>query len=363
MSFFITKHQKRAIKERRKKKKLFEQGLQADTIQPPTVCRKRPLEEPDEPEHRHDVIESSTSHGKEVLLTRNEEVVNSRSTKQRSLASSAITITIPANLSSKDIKKFRKDARRKVRSEHGENANVQFITEGQEEDSSNIPPPPSKKIKRSYPCIKDLVRQQQEQKVQSEQEQMESTLDECYKSQYVALDCEMVGIGSSGRQSALARVSLVNWDGHVILDTYVQVPMKVTDYRTAVSGIQPKHIARATAMEPTECRAKVAELLRDKILVGHSLSNDLDALLLQHPKGRVRDTAKYRPFQRLTGGAKPKWRPRKLRDLVLEHCHLTIQAAGQSHDSVDDARATMALFRTVHEAWEKELQLRAETHK
>ena len=30
---------------------------------------------------------------------------------------------------------------------------------------------------------------------------------------YLALDCEMVGVGPEGREDALARVSLVNFDG------------------------------------------------------------------------------------------------------------------------------------------------------
>ena len=62
---------------------------------------------------------------------------------------------------------------------------------------------------------------------------------------YVALDCEMVGVGPEpDRDSALARVSLVNFHGHQIYDSYVQVPRKiqVTDYRTAVSGIEPRHL-------------------------------------------------------------------------------------------------------------------------
>jgi RNA exonuclease 4 len=345
-NFFISKQQKRAIKERRKKKNLYEQGLITPSTK--TTTHKKRVR-PEEDNGADDKVQHDATSIQHENRSLNEEVSSAIGSKQHtSFSPSAVTITIPANLSGKELKKFRKDARRNVRTAQGEHTDVKFIVQGQEEEANK--PPPSKKIKRTYPCIKDLLREQEEQKIQSTQLEMESALDESYKSQYIALDCEMVGIGSSGRQSALARVSMVNWDGDVLLDTFVQVPMKVTDYRTAVSGIQPKHIARTRAMDPVECREKVAALLHDKILVGHSLPNDLDALLLQHPKARVRDTAKYRPFQRLTGGNKPKWRPRKLRDLALEHCNITIQQAGQSHDSVDDARATMALFRTVHEA-------------
>jgi len=49
--------------------------------------------------------------------------------------------------------------------------------------------------------------------------------DECSSmgqiNHIVALDCEMVGVGFDGEQSALARVSIVDWNGFVLLDTYV----------------------------------------------------------------------------------------------------------------------------------------------
>jgi RNA exonuclease 4 len=105
-------------------------------------------------------------------------------------------------------------------------------------------------------------------------------------------------------------------------------------------------------MEVGECRKTVSKLLKDKILVGHALHNDLQALLLQHPKENLRDTAKYRPFQRLGG---TKWRPRKLRDLVMENLGIAIQVEGEAHDSTIDARSTMEVFKRVREVWEKDL--------
>lgn len=54
------------------------------------------------------------------------------------------------------------------------------------------------------------------------------------------MDCEMVGVGLNGEDSILARASLVNHFGHCVYDKYVKPTEKVTDYRTAVSGIRPK---------------------------------------------------------------------------------------------------------------------------
>lgn len=114
------------------------------------------------------------------------------------------------------------------------------------------------------------------------------------------------------------------------------------------------------AMKESECRDKVAQLLRGKVLVGHALTNDLHALLITHPKKDIRDTAKYRPFQRLGG---TKWRPRKLRDLVQENLEMAIQQEGQAHDSTIDAKATMLLFRSAREEWERELEEKASRKK
>jgi RNA exonuclease 4 len=48
-----------------------------------------------------------------------------------------------------------------------------------------------------------------------------------------------------------------------------------------------------------QCLAAVARLIKDKILVGHALKNDLDVLMLSHPRKMIRDTATYRPLMRV----------------------------------------------------------------
>lgn len=294
-------------------------------------------------------------------------------------------IIIPADLDAKAARKLRKDARRKARLE-GSDTNgepLRFVMEGQEiehdeqlnhenENSAQDKDDErrKKKPKKSFPSINALLEQNKLEQSKQQKDaallQAQGALPSSYTSRYVAIDCEMVGIGADGKQSALARVSIVDWHGLVLLDTFVQVPTRVTDFRTHVSGVTAKDIQpRASttkhgdgsggggAMDVKECRDKVAAILKDKVLVGHALHNDLQALLLQHPKEDIRDTAKHRPFQRVAG---IKWRPRKLRDLVKQHLGKDIQVAGESHDSIEDASSAMELFKLVREEWEKDLE-------
>jgi len=341
--FFISKKQKKMMKDRRRKKKLGETGQLA-----PSPSSQQLLDSA--------IIASKKRPRPAVDFNDQSKTVEEQSTSSSSSLTATAVITIPANLSAKQAKKFRKDARRQARAEGRDEAQLQFVVEGQEvAPQQQQQQQEKKKPKRSFPSINELLKQEKLEQQQRDKVQKEDDLSDDYKAKYVALDCEMVGIGSDGKKSALARVSMVDWWGQTLLDTFVKCPTKVTDFRTFVSGVKPKHIQSDQAMDVTQCRETVSALLKDKILVGHALKNDLHALMLQHPVHRMRDTAKYRPFQRYH----KKWRPRKLRDLVKEHCDLVIQQAGEAHDSVDDAKATMRLFQTVHVAWEKELELNA----
>ena len=58
----------------------------------------------------------------------------------------------------------------------------------------------------------------------------------------------MVGVGEKGKISALARVSIVNYYGEVLLDRFVKSTKEITDYRTQFSGITPELLANGTVI-------------------------------------------------------------------------------------------------------------------
>ncbi|KAF7326910.1 RNA exonuclease 4 [Mycena venus] len=145
---------------------------------------------------------------------------------------------------------------------------------------------------------------------------------------YLALDCEMVGVGPEGAESVLARVSLVNFHGAVQLDEFVRPRERVVDYRTEFSGVRESDMVNAKPF--TAVQAAVAALLTDRILVGHAVHNDLKALLLSHPHNATRDTQYYAGKFGVV-----KNRRIALRKLVQQEVGATIQ--GGEHSSVTDA--------------------------
>ncbi|CAJ1936455.1 unnamed protein product [Cylindrotheca closterium] len=342
---FFTKKQKAAMRERKKRKRLQLTTLEQTNDETAPRAVQEPLNGAADSNKRQRT-ESLTEHAEPEKPQHEKKTELEIQTK---IVNGIIHVLMPSDLSSKDARKYRKDARRKLRQEGKDDSNIEYIT-------SDSVMEPKKKKKKSFPSIQELLKQQKiEVKQQKEEQKIQKKINEIpdyEKAQYVALDCEMVGIGTDGKKSALARVSLVDWDGNELLDTFVKVPIRVTDFRTHVSGVEPKHIKDQNAMEVEKCRDLVASLLKDKILVGHALSNDLRALMLTHHKHKIRDTAKYRPFQRYGNG---KWRARKLRDLVKENLKDKEGFQEGEHDSVQDARATMELFHLVRSQWEKEL--------
>ena len=175
---------------------------------------------------------------------------------------------------------------------------------------------------------------------------------------FIALDCEMVGTGLKGFESILARVSVVNFHGNVLMDVYVRPTRKVVDYRTAVSGVTAGHLTPSKEdpsvnsfgqelLSLPELQERLIPLLHERIVVGHALHNDFSALLLSsnHPRKLIRDTSRYKPFRALASGRSPSLK-------MLAARILGVKIQGASHDSVDDARIAMLLYRAVKSQWE-----------
>jgi RNA exonuclease 4 len=197
--------------------------------------------------------------------------------------------------------------------------------------------------------------QKQQEQARREAEQ-EISLEE--QSKYLALDCEMVGVGEGGSKSALARVSIVDYNNAIVFDTYVKVNEPVTDYRTFVSGIREEHLSSDMAMDFAQCQSIVKKVLQGKILIGHALKNDMAVLEFDHPWYDCRDTAKYEPFMKKDKNTNIL-RPRKLKDLTETKLNRMIQLPGHEHCPIEDAIAALDLYKKARIKWEKAMSYKS----
>jgi len=169
--------------------------------------------------------------------------------------------------------------------------------------------------------------------------------DDSSKTKYLALDCEMVGIGRRGIESVLAEISIVNWHGNLVYHSFAKPADKVTDYRTEFSGVREENLVGAPSVEKVQ--KEVAAFVKDHIIVGHGLENDFKVLMLRHPPWLVRDTAHFGPFKG------PRDKPHKLKTLVRKILGASIQSG--EHNPAEDAIAALLVFKHVKSMWESKL--------
>ncbi|KAE9408176.1 hypothetical protein BT96DRAFT_962844 [Gymnopus androsaceus JB14] len=162
-----------------------------------------------------------------------------------------------------------------------------------------------------------------------------------------SVSCITVGVGPAGTTSMLARIAIVDFRGNTVLDTYVAPTMKVTEYRTATTGIEPAHLSGRNAASFNQVQQHVANLIKGQIIVGHSIWNDLSVLGIPHPAVDTRDVALYQPFR---NALRSPHHPIGLPTLMFQLMRRRVQEAEQN--PLENARAALDLYRSDDRDWE-----------
>jgi DNA polymerase III epsilon subunit-like protein len=92
-------------------------------------------------------------------------------------------------------------------------------------------------------------------------------------AEFVALDCEMEG-GTD--VDLLIRVSVVDFRGNILFDSLVQPPSQVMETRAHIHGIDEQLYKEAPNYYSV--RKHILNLLKGKILIGHTIRHDLEVL-------------------------------------------------------------------------------------
>ncbi|KAH9825938.1 EXOIII protein [Teratosphaeria destructans] len=158
----------------------------------------------------------------------------------------------------------------------------------------------------------------------------------------LAMDCEMCITspkGATPQVFSLTRVSVIDWDGNVVLDELVKPADPITDYLTPYSGITEKMLENVSTTLSDVQQKLLALLTPQTILIGHSLNSDLNALRLTHPY--IIDTSLIFPHPRGPPlKSSLKWLAQKYLSREIQKGH-----GATGHNSIEDAKACLDLVK------------------
>lgn len=152
-----------------------------------------------------------------------------------------------------------------------------------------------------------------------------------------ALDCEFC---QSLNGPVLARVSMINFQGEVVYDTYVKPKECIINYVTRYSGIT-EELLRDVTTTAKDVQEKLLEIVSSgDILIGHSIESDLNVMKIRHPNvidtSLIYDHPKGPPL-------KPglKWLSKQFLAREIQQGEIT----GEGHSSVEDLQACLDLVK------------------
>ena len=145
-------------------------------------------------------------------------------------------------------------------------------------------------------------------------------------TKYVAIDCEF---DQGKARNIPCKVSIVNYDGEIILDTLVDNKDIRVRSHVEIHGISDDMLLEAPSFAAV--KAHVLSLCRDCTFIGHSVKQDL----------KVMEIAGVNYID--TALAIDSKQPKKLKEVAKQRLNASIQEG--THSSIVDARTALAIFR------------------
>lgn len=159
----------------------------------------------------------------------------------------------------------------------------------------------------------------------------------------LALDGEFVLVRDKERDEfCLARLSIVDYDGNVVLDANCTVELPVVDHLSRFSGVHPEHLTPEGAVRALWSLKRVRRALQWLVeaghcFVGHAIRGDFLVCGVSVDEGHLLDTAEL--YYDGTG------KLASLSGLCDMHLQRSIQAG--EHDSLEDAVAALELWQAA----------------
>ncbi|KAJ7225590.1 hypothetical protein GGX14DRAFT_125775 [Mycena pura] len=168
--------------------------------------------------------------------------------------------------------------------------------------------------------------------------------------QIISVSTVCVGVGPGGTTSMLARIVVVNFQGECIFDKFVVPTIAVVDCREATTGIKQWQLFSKDAVPFNVVQHHLSKLFKNKVMVGHSLWQDLSVLGIPHPAVATRDVALHQPFRNALGA------PNQIVGLKTLCWQLMRRRCGEGLiDPAENARAAMDLYRSHARDWESSI--------
>lgn len=129
------------------------------------------------------------------------------------------------------------------------------------------------------------------------------------------------------------QVAIVAEDGKVLFNQYFKVPESITMSHKKKKHLQGKRLFDYPMWKPT-----IESILKNKIVVGHGIKLDFDALGINMQDYEVIDTSDIREYM------KTVYLKRSLKNLAQNFLNKKIQPYS-NHNALEDARATLELIK------------------